>query len=414
MDGNIFSWLVLAALAAGVGAQLWLAGRQTRHVRRHSDAVPAAFADKIELAAHQKAAGYTVAKTRLGLCSALLGAVVLLLWTFGGGLEGLDNLWRGFGWGEVYTGAALIISFMLISALLDLPAALYATFVIEERFGFNKTTPKLFAVDMLKSLVLMLALGSPLILAVLWLLERSGAWWWLYVWAVWMGFSVLMMWAYPKFIAPWFNAFEPLRDEALKSRIAALLRRCGFASNGVFVMDGSRRSGHGNAYFTGFGANKRIVFYDTLLASLDADETEAVLAHELGHYKRGHIKKRIAIMAALSLAGLALLGWLIENPAFYHGLGVSRASGYMGLLLFMLVTPLFTFFVSPLFSLLSRRHEFEADEYARRQSNADCLATALIKMYEENAGTLTPDPLHSAFYDSHPPAATRIARLRGA
>ena len=414
MNINIFGWLVLAALAVGTAVRIWLAARQARHVRQHSYAVPTAFADKIGLSAHRKAARYTVAKTRFGAFNALFGAAVLLLWTFGGGLELLDNLWRRAGWHDIHTGTALIISFMLIGLVLELPASLYATFVIEEKFGFNKTTPKLFAIDMLKGLVLMLALGAPLVFAVLWLMEKSGGLWWLYVWALWMGFSLTVMWAYPRFIAPWFNEFQPLRDEALKSRINALLRRCGFSSNGVFVMDGSRRSGHGSAYFTGFGVNKRIVFYDTLIESLNADETEAVLAHELGHFKRGHIKKRIATMAAMSLAGLAVLGWLIENPAFYNGLGLSRGSDYMGLLLFTMVAPLFTFFISPLFAIRSRRHEFEADDYARQQSDAGCLASALIKMYEENAGTLTPDPLHSAFYDSHPPAAARIARLQGA
>lgn len=411
---NIFSWLVVVALSAGIIVQLWLASRHISFIKSHQDKVPDAFANKIPLQAHQKAAAYTIEKTRLGMFGTLFGAVILSLWIFAGGLGLLDSLWRSMGWSDLYTGTALILSFMLISTLIDLPTSIYSTFVIEEKFGFNKMTGKLFVIDMLKGLFLAFLLGTPLIMAVLWLMEKSGSLWWLYVWAVWMGFSLLMMWAYPKFIAPIFNKFQPLEDNELKDRITALLKRCGFSSNGIFVMDGSRRSGHGNAYFTGFGANKRIVFFDTLIKSLTVDETEAVLAHELGHFKRNHIKKSIALMSAMSLLGLAILGWLIENSAFYQGLGGVETSSYMGLLLFMLVVPLFTFFISPLFSAFSRKNEFEADEYAKQQSNADDLVSALVKMYEENASTLTPDPLHSAFYDSHPPAPVRIARLQGA
>jgi len=413
MEFNEISWLVLAALAIGLVVQLWLEKRHITYIRAHRDKVPDAFADKIPLDAHQKAADYTIAKTHLGIASTLLSTGILLLWIFGGGLELLDTAWRSFAWSNILTGTALILSFMLIGSLIDIPLSLYSTFVLEDRFGFNKMTGKLFIVDMLKGIALAFLIGTPLILAVLWIMEKSGSLWWFYVWAVWMGFSLLMMWAYPKFIAPIFNKFQPLEDKELKDRITALLERCGFASNGIFVMDGSTRSGHGNAYFTGFGANKRIVFFDTLIKSLSADETEAVLAHELGHFKRNHIKKSIALMAAMSLAGLAILGWLIENPAFYSGLGISSVSTYMGLLLFMLIVPLFTFFISPLFSAFSRKNEFEADDYAKQQSNAKDLVSALVKMYEENASTLTPDPLHSAFYDSHPPAPVRIARLQG-
>ncbi|MCW8964564.1 MAG: M48 family metallopeptidase [Gammaproteobacteria bacterium] len=414
MNLNEYSWLVLAVLAAGLCVQLWLAWRHIGHVRKHNNQVPDAFTSKISLEAHQKAANYTIAKTHLGVANTLLNAGVLLIWTFAGGLEILDQLWRTTGWDTLYTGTALLLTFMLIGILIDLPLSLYSTFVLEEEYGFNKMTLKIFFTDMVKGIALAGAIGTPLIMLILWLMEKSGSLWWFYVWAVWMGFSLLLMWAYPKFIAPLFNKFEPLEDEELKNRITALLNKCGFASNGIFVMDGSTRSGHGNAYFTGFGANKRIVFFDTLIKSLSVDETEAVLAHELGHFKRNHIKKTIALMAAMSLAGLAILGWLIDQPDFYTGLGIDTPSTYMGLLLFVLVIPLFTFFISPLFSAFSRKNEFEADDYAKQQSNAADLVSALVKMYEENASTLTPDPLHSAFYDSHPPAPVRIARLQGA
>ena len=414
MNMNEYSWLVLFVLIAGLGVQYWLAMRHIRHINKHQDKVPDAFASKIPLPAHQKAASYTMAKTRFGMANTLFGAVVLLIWTFGGGLQLLDELWRSTGWDDLFVGTALLLSFMLIGIVIELPFSLYSTFGIEEKYGFNKMTGRLFVIDMIKGIALAGAIGTPLILLVLWLMEKSGSLWWFYVWCVWMGFSLLMMWAYPKLIAPIFNKFEPLEDETLKSRITNLLEKCGFSSNGIFVMDGSTRSGHGNAYFTGFGANKRIVFFDTLIKSLNVDETEAVLAHELGHFKRNHIKKSIALMAAMSLAGLAILGWLIHQQDFYSGLGLETASTYMGLLLFMLVAPLFTFFISPLFSAFSRKNEFEADDYAKQQSNAADLVSALVKMYEENASTLTPDPLHSAFYDSHPPAPVRIARLQGA
>ena len=413
MDMNVYSWTVLVALAAVLTAQLWLAMRHINHIRAHKQKVPDAFADKIPLDAHQKAADYTITKTRLGMANAVLAAVVLLVWIFAGGLELLDQLWRGMQWGDIYTGTAFILSFMLISMLIELPVSLYSTFVVEEKFGFNKMTGALFIKDMLKGILLAAIIGTPLLLLILWIMEQAGSLWWFYVWCVWMAFSLTMMWAYPKFIAPLFNKFEPLEDGELKHRITSLLEKCGFSSNGIFVMDGSTRSGHGNAYFTGFGANKRIVFFDTLINSLDVDETEAVLAHELGHFKKHHIKKGVALMAGMSLVGLAILGWLINQVNFYNGLGVSTQSTYMGLLLFMLVMPLFTFFISPVFSAFSRKHEFEADDYAREQSNASCLVSALVKMYEENASTLTPDPIHSAFYDSHPPAPVRIARLQG-
>lgn len=411
MEFNTISGLILAALAAGLAIQTWLALRHMAHIHKHRNAVPETFVNSISLESHQKAADYSIAKTRVGLINTFVGAMLLLLWIFAGGLEWLDQFWLGLGWGTLYTGTVLILSFMLIGALLDIPLSLYSTFVIEARFGFNKMTGKLFVVDMMKGLVLALTLGTPLIFTILWLMEKSGSQWWLYVWLVWVSFSLLMMWIYPKLIAPLFNKFQPLEDKNLQYRINTLLKRCGFSSNGIFVMDGSKRSGHSNAYFTGFGANKRIVFFDTLINSLSIDETEAVLAHELGHFKHHHIKKGFAIMATMSLIGLMLLGWLIENPTFYNGLGITTPSTYMGLLLFMLVIPLFTFFISPLLSALSRKNEFEADNYAKKQVNARDLVTALVKMHDENAGTLTPDPLHSAFYDSHPPASVRIAHL---
>jgi STE24 endopeptidase len=413
MHMNEYSWTVLLVLAAGLCVQIWLATRHIRNIRHHREQVPDAFADKISLAAHQKAADYTIAKTNFGMAGTLLGAGVFLVWTFAGGLNMLDQLLRGMEWSGIYTGTALILIFMLISMLIDLPMSLYSTFVLEEEYGFNKMTGKLFFKDMLKGVILTAAIGTPLILLVLWIMEQAGSLWWLYVWAVWMGFSLLLMWAYPRFIAPLFNKFEPLEDGELKNRITSLLEKCGFSSNGIFIMDGSTRSGHGNAYFTGFGANKRIVFFDTLIKSLSVDETEAVLAHELGHFRKNHIKKGIALMATMTLAGLAILGWLINQDGFYHGLGINEPSTYIGLLLFMIASPLFTFFISPLFSAFSRKNEFEADDYAKQQSNADNLVSALVKMYEENASTLTPDHLHSVFYDSHPPAPIRIARLQG-
>jgi STE24 endopeptidase len=408
---NEISWLVLITLILGLMVSLWLAKRQIRYVRSHRDAVPEAFADKIPLQAHQKAADYTIAKVHFGFASALFSAALLVIWTLGGGLDLLDNSWREIGLGSIVTGTLVILSFALISSLLELPLSIYSTFTLEEKFGFNKMTPALFMQDMLKGILLTLVIGTPLIMLVLWLMEQSGSLWWLYVWLVWMGFSLLMMWAWPRYIAPLFNKFEPLEDNELKNRITSLLEKCGFSSNGIFIMDGSKRSGHGNAYFTGMGNNKRIVFFDTLIKSLDHNEVEAVLAHELGHFRYHHIKNGIALMATMSLIGLAILGWLLDKPEFYAGLGVSQPSTYAGLLLFMLVMPLFTFFISPLFSAFSRKHEFEADEYASQQSDARALISALVKMYEENASTLTPDPVHSAFYDSHPPAPVRISNL---
>ncbi len=410
---NTFSWIFVIALAASLGIKLWLAQRQIRAVSRNRDKVPDAFADKIPLEAHQKAANYTLANTRLGRLELVWGSLLLLGWTLGGGLQWLGELWQTFGWSTIPTGVALLISAFVIMALLDLPFSLYHTFVLEERFGFNKTTLATWLGDIVKQTLLMLILGVPLAWAALWLMQESGHLWWLWLWLLWSGFSLLMMWAYPAVIAPLFNKFTLLDDEKLQQRIQSLLNRCGFKSKGVYVMDGSRRSGHGNAYFTGMGQNKRIVFFDTLLETLDTDEIEAVLAHELGHFKRKHVQKRIATMMLMSLAGLAVLGWLIQQPWFYQGLGVQTPSNVLALLLFMMVSPVFTFFMQPLSSWFSRKHEFEADDYAAQQASASDLIHALVKMYKENASTLTPDPLYSAFYDSHPPAPVRVAHLSG-
>jgi STE24 endopeptidase len=410
---NTFTTLFLATLAAATLVQLWLARRQQGYVTAHRAQVPAAFAERISLEDHRKAADYTVSKTRLGMVELGYDALLLLGWTLGGGLQWLDHVWRAAGFGPVATGVGFMLSVMVIMTALELPFGLYHVFVIEERYGFNRTTPRLFVTDLLKQFLLTLLIGTPLIAIALWIMLHSGGLWWLHVWLVWMAFSLVMFWAYPALIAPLFNRFSPLDNESLKARIQTLLDKCGFRSQGIFVMDGSRRSGHGNAYFTGFGRNKRIVFFDTLLSSLEPGEIEAVLAHELGHFKLKHIQKRLFATAAFSLAGLALLGWLSSEPWFYRGLGASQASPHMALVLFMLAAPPFTFFLSPLLARLSRRHEFEADAYAVNQSSGDDLTRALVKMYRENASTLTPDPLYSAFHDSHPPAAVRIAHISG-
>jgi STE24 endopeptidase len=411
MELNTFSYVFFAALGLSIALQWWLIGRQREYVARHRDTVPEAFADRIALSAHQKAADYTVAKLGVGRIELLAGGVYLLVWTFGGGLNGLDTLWQQTGWNGIWPGVGVLLSAVVIMSVLDLPFNLYNTFVVEQRFGFNRMTPKLYIVDLLRNLALLLAFGLPLATVVLWLMQSAGALWWVYVWAVWMGFSLFMLWAYPAFIAPLFNKFSPLDDEALRQRIEKLLQRTGFTSRGIFVMDGSTRSSHGNAYFTGLGENKRIVFFDTLLKSLEADEVEAVLAHELGHFKRKHILKRIVSMALLSLGGLALLGWLMQQNWFYTGLGVNNPSVHMALLLFIMVFPLFSVYFQPLFAYFSRKHEFEADDFAAQQSNPRDLVNALVKLYEENASTLTPDPVYSAFHDSHPPAPVRVAHL---
>ncbi len=410
---NAFTAAFLAALLLATATRIWLALRHVHHVGAHRDRVPPEFAESVPLAAHQKAADYTAARTRLGVLDALVSAAVLLAFTLGGGLQWLFDAWaKVVEPGGNAHGVALILSVVAITGLLDLPFSIYRTFVIEARFGFNRMTPLLFLADLAKSTAIGLALGVPLLLAVLWLMARMGGLWWLYVWLTWVGFNLLMLVAYPTLIAPLFNKFTPLADETLKERIERLLAKCGFRSKGLFVMDGSKRSSHGNAYFTGFGAAKRIVFFDTLLSRLAPAEVEAVLAHELGHFKRHHVWKRVAWLFLASLGFLAVLGWLIGEPWFYRGLGVERESTALALVLFFMVVPVFTFLLAPIGSLYSRRHEYEADAYAASHASAADLVRALVKLYQDNAATLTPDPVHSAFYDSHPPAALRIARLQ--
>ncbi len=410
--------LFAVALLLSLLVKFWLATRQMRHVAAHRGAVPAAFAATVSLAAHQRAADYTLAKGRLGLLSTAFGSAVLLGWTLLGGLDAL-NAWLLAtvqpAWGHMAYQLALLMGFTLVSAVLDLPFELVSTFRLEQRFGFNRTTPKLFVIDLLKNALVGALIGLPLAALVLWIMGATGGLWWLWAWGAWVGFNLLIMVVYPTLIAPLFNKFTPLADDSLKARVQALMQRCGFAAKGLFVMDGSRRSAHGNAYFTGLGAAKRVVFYDTLLAKLNPGEVEAVLAHELGHFKHKHITQRIVMVFGISLAALALLGWLAQQPGFYTGLGVMPNIGApndaLALLLFMLALPVFSFFVSPLAAQLWRTHEFQADAYACAQSSGADLASALLKLHEDNAATLTPDPVYVRFYYSHPPASERLAAL---
>ncbi|QBE62438.1 M48 family metallopeptidase [Pseudoduganella lutea] len=417
MSSHAFSLLFVAFLTLTLAVRFWLASRQLRHVLANRGAVPAEFSEKIPLAAHQKAADYTVARTKYGIVTMFVNAAVLLGFTLLGGLQWLSVAVFGLTGGGMAYQIGLLVAFAAISGLIDVPIDWYRQFRLEERFGFNKMTPGLFVADMVKGLGLAVVLGLPLAWIVLTLMSSAGDLWWLYAWFVWSGFQLLMMVLFPTVIAPLFNKFTPLADETLKSRIEGLMKRVGFASKGLFVMDGSKRSAHGNAYFSGFGAAKRIVFFDTLLSRLAPQEIEAVLAHELGHFKLKHIVKRIGLMFALSLAFLALLGWLKNQVWFYTGLGVSpliapgQNNDALALILFMLALPVFTFLLGPLASLSSRKHEFEADAFAAQHTDARDLVSALVKMYEDNASTLTPDPLHSAFYDSHPPASVRIRHL---
>jgi STE24 endopeptidase len=415
MMTNAFTWAFLAAVAAATLTRLWLAQRQMRHVRAHRGAVPDTFAEAIPLDAHQKAADYTVAKARLGMLDLVIGAGMVLWFTLGGLIQRLSDVWNSaFEQGSLAHGTALLLSIFFVQALAGLPTTLYRTFVVEERFGFNRITWKLFLADLVKHTLVGLALGVPLLLVVLWLMGRAGPYWWLYTWVVWVGYSLLMMLIYPAWIMPLFNKFTPIEEGELRARIGGLLQRTGFQSSGLYLMDGSKRSSHGNAFFTGFGATKRIVLFDTLVNRLQPQEVEAVLAHELGHYKLHHIAKGMALTFGLSFAVLFLLGQLIDKSWFYEGLGVSAAGNAAALALFFLALPEFLFFLSPLTSLYSRKREFEADAYAKAHADSAELVKALVKLYKDNAATLTPDPLHSAFYDSHPPAATRIARLRTA
>ena len=419
--------LFAAALLLSMALKFWLATRQMRHVAAHRGAVPAAFASTVSLADHQRAADYTLAKGRLGLLSTAFGAVTMLGWTLLGGLDTLNQALLATvqpAFGNMAYQLALLVAFSLIGMLLDLPFDLYATFRVEQQFGFNRTTPRLFVADLLKNLVVGALIGLPLAALVLWLMGTAGPLWWLWAWGAWVGFNLLIMVVYPTVIAPLFNKFEPLADESLMARVQALMQRCGFAAKGLFVMDGSKRSAHGNAYFTGLGAAKRVVFYDTLLAKLSPAEVEAVLAHELGHFKHKHILQRIVLVFGMSLLVLALLGWLAQQPGFYAGLGVlpniAHQSGApndaLALLLLLMVVPVFGFFAAPLSAHLSRKHEFQADAYACAQADGRDLASALLKLHQDNASTLTPDPVYVRFYYSHPPASERLAALalRGA
>ncbi len=412
----MFTSLFIVALVLTTLGKLWLATRQIAHVAAHRSAVPARFAERVPLAAHRKAADYTIARSRLGMVETLVFAALLVALTLLGGLQAIDDVLEAAmaGTSAIWRELALVGVVSCVHAVVDLPFALYRQFHLEARFGFNRMTPRLFVADLIRNTVIGVALGAPLVALVLSLMAAAGGLWWVYAWLAWIAFNLLMLWLFPTVIAPLFNKFSPLDDAGLRSRIEGLLSRCGFASKGVFVMDGSRRSAHGNAYFTGFGAAKRIVFFDTLISRLSGDEIEAVLAHELGHFARKHIVKRIAWSFGVSLAALALLGWLVEQPWFYLALGTDPTIGMrdvFALLLFFLVLPVFAFPLSPLSSFASRRHEFEADAYAAEHADAGDLIGALVKLYEDNASTLTPDPLHSRFYDSHPPAALRIGRL---
>ncbi|MDP1558321.1 MAG: M48 family metallopeptidase [Nitrosomonas sp.] len=406
--------IFLVTLLLTTLTKVWLASRHIRHIQAHRDRVPENFTDQIGLASHQKAADYTCTKTRQSFLEILLHLAILLALTLGGGLNVLAAFWSAWFSDPLTHGLALVISAVLLISILEIPLSYYRTFVIEEHFGFNKMTSAMFFADLIKHTTIGLLLGVPLLFCFLWLMEKMGANWWLYAWFAWVFFNLFLLAIYPTWIAPIFNKFTPLDNPSLKARIEQLMQKCGFKSSGLFVMDGSRRSNHGNAYFTGFGKTKRIVFFDTLLARLTGAEIEAVLAHELGHFKHRHVIKRIVLSFAMSLAFLWMLGYLMQQIWFYEGLGVSVAtvpSTAMALLLFFLVMPVFTFLFQPLSSLYSRKHEFEADAYAAHNASAVDLIHALVKLYQDNASTLTPDPLHSAFYDSHPPAAIRIARL---
>jgi STE24 endopeptidase len=418
LTASAFTALFLLALAASLCVRLWLAQRQIAHVAAHREAVPDAFAARIGIAAHRKAADYTVAKQRLAMLHAVTDAILLLAMTLGGGLAAIVTWTETLPIGPLWRDVALFAVAGVIFGAVNLPFSWYHTFRIEERFGFNRMTLGLWLTDLAKGLAVALVLGLPLLVLVLWLMRVAGTYWWLWAWGAWMVFQLLILVLYPTLIAPLFNKFTPMGESPARERVESLLVRCGFRSAGLFVMDGSKRSGHGNAYFTGFGKAKRIVFFDTLLLRLAPDEVEAVLAHELGHYKLKHVAKRVLWSAVLSLAILALLAWLAGASWFYAGLGIpaplipiAESRPGVALELFLLALPVFTFMLEPLSSQYSRRHEFEADAFATRHASAAALTLALVKLYEDNAATLTPDPIHSAFYDSHPPAAVRIAHI---
>jgi len=419
MHSELLTLLFATALVGSLAVQFWLASRQMRHVAAHRDAVPAPFAKTITLAAHQKAADYTLAKGRFGLLTTALSAAVLLAWTLLGGLDALNVAVRDAiqpRFGDMAYQLALLTAFIAIGGLIELPFDWINTFRLEQRFGFNRVTPKMFVVDRIKAVFVGALIGLPIATLILWIMDATGGLWWLWAWGAWIAFNLLILVLYPTMIAPMFNKFKPLDDESLKERVQSLMARCGFSVKGLFVMDGSKRSAHANAYFTGLGVAKRVVFFDTLLAKLSPGEVEAVLAHELGHFKYKHVMKRMALMFAASLAGFALLGWLASQTWFYSAFGVqpnmSTPNDALALLLFVLVVPVFAFFVSPLLARWSRKHEYEADAYACAQASGGDLAAALLKLHEDNASTLTPDPLYVRFYYSHPPASERLAALQ--
>jgi len=411
-----FTLLFAVALIANLLLKFWLASRQIRHVARHRSAVPPAFSESIALDAHQKAADYTIAKTQLGFFELAWGAATVLGWTLLGGLSALNQGLHHWIAPGLIQQVSLLVAFTVINGLIDLPFGLYGTFVLEERFGFNKTTPKQWVKDLFQSTALGLLIGAPLAALVVWMMGASGPAWWIWTWGIWVAFNALAMWVSPTWIAPLFNKFDPLKDESLKLRVSELMQRCGFQAQGFYVMDGSKRSAHANAYFTGFGSSKRVVFYDTLLERLSPAEIDAVLAHEIGHFKHRHILKRLASAFVMSLLGFAVLGWFSTQAWFYTGLGVAPnmliANDALALVLFLIALPLFTGFLGPLFAQISRQHEFEADHYAIDKTNAGDLASALLKLYQDNASTLTPDPLYVKFYYSHPPASERLGRMQ--
>ncbi len=409
---NTFTFIFLLAVAISYSIQFWLSMRQKNHVLMHRNQVPEAFAQTVALEAHQKAADYTIEKSRLGDIDGVLGLVILLLLTLGGGISLAFNFWADFGWSPLVSDLAAVASIMLVTTLLELPTSLYQTFVIEEKYGFNKNTLPQFFKDQLISMGLMVAIGMPILAIILWVMDSLGDLWWLYAWAILISFSLLMSWLFPTVIAPLFNKFTPMEDGSLKNRIQSLLERCGFSSNGIFIMDGSRRSGHGNAYFTGLGNNKRIVFFDTLIESLDEEELEAVLAHELGHFKCKHVIKMLVASSIMTLISFAILGWIITEDWFFSGLGVNTDSNAAALLLFTMIAPVFTIFMQPISAYFQRKFEFEADDFATQNAQGSKMISGLVKLYEENASTLTPDPLYSAFHYSHPPAAIRIAHIQ--
>ena len=412
MNFNLFTMIFLVATGCYLATLLYLNLRQNRAVKKSFDSVPQDFINNISIEEHQKAANYTQAKIKIGNIEMIFSSAILLLWTIGGGIDYLDQVWQSQTDNNLSLGVGVLISIMIIGSIIDLPFSIYRTFVLEQSFGFNKTNIKTFISDIIKALLITLAIGLPMIYLILYLMSIMGGEWWLYVWAVITTFSLIMLWLYPSYIAPIFNKFKPLDDVDLKNKIEDLLNRTGFKSDGVFVMDGSKRSSHGNAYFTGIGKNKRIVFFDTLLKGMKDKEVEAILAHELGHFHHKHIRKHMASSFAISLTGLALLGYLINKDWFFNGLGVSDPSNHTALILFALVIPVFSFFVSPIGNYLSRKHEFEADAFAAKHTNPKDLVSSLVKLYRDNASTLTPDPIYSSFHDSHPSASIRIRELK--